>query len=140
MKAIWKMNRGAKGHIYTIMNATPAEIAELVALKAAEKAAGEDKAAVVFDDEQRPLYFTMDELEIEIDIEFTSKRDKLYVVGSLVKDLKQAYENERSPKLEALRAKMFLDAEAEIKAEKALLTKQRLASSVTAPAGADLNP
>jgi len=140
MKCIWKMNRGAKGHIYTITNATPAEIAEMVALKAAEKAAGAEKAAVVFDDEKRPLYFTMDELEVEIEIEFTSKRDKLYVIGSLVKDLKQAYENERSPKLEVLRANMFLNAEAEIKAEKALLTKERLKNSVSAPAEADLNP
>lgn len=137
MKANWKMNRGAKGHIYTIVNATADDIAKLEAIAEQRRKDGDVNAKVVYDEAGRPLFFTQDELETTIELEFNSKGTGVYVSGSLIKDLKIAYETEKNPALQGLRGQAFLTAEAQIKAEKAELTKKRKPAEQEQP---DLNP
>lgn len=137
MKANWKMNRGAKGHIYTIMNATQADIAKLEEIAAARRAEGDTLAKVVYDEAGRPLFFTQDELETTIELEFNSKGTGVYVSGSFIKDLKIAYETEKNPALQGLRGQAFLTEEAKIRAEKAELVKKRKPAEQEQP---DLNP
>ena len=140
MKSNWKMNRGAKGHIYTIMNATQADIAKLEEIAAARRAEGDTLAKVVYDEAGRPLFFTQDELETTIELEFNSKGTGVYVSGSLIKDLKIAYETEKNPALQGLRGQAFLTAEAQIRAEKAELIKKRKPVEEKEQENANLNP
>lgn len=137
MKANWKMNRGAKGHIYTIVNATADDIAKLEAIAEQRRKDGDVNAKVVYDEAGRPLFFTQDELETTIELEFNSKGTGVYVSGSLIKDLKITYETEKNPALQGLRGQAFLAAEAQIRAEKAELTKKRKPVDQEQP---DLNP
>jgi len=141
MKAIWKMKKPSKSgftHIYTIVDATKEDIAKLEAIAEARRQAGDAEAKVVYDDLGRPLYFTQDELEVNIELQFNSKDTSVYVSGSLIKDLKQAFSSETNPMMQGLRGQAFLHAESEIRKEKLEIERKR--HKVAEKQDADLNP
>ncbi len=137
MKAIWKMSRKSKGPIYTIVNATPAEIAQMQK-NADEKALTDPKSKLVIDDNGCPLWYPTEELEIEVELAFNSKGTNLFPVGSVLDSLRDAFAKERNPKLADFRMQKYLNLEEAIAEEKAELQKSRLENSVASTP--DLNP
>ena len=141
MKAIWKMSRKGKGPVYTIVNATETEIAQLEAIAAAKRLAGDPLSKVVYDELKRPLYYPSEELEVEIELAFNKDGTKFYPIGSVLDEMRDAFTKQRHPKLQERMMDKYIDRLELVAEEKAELAKQRLESEVgSKPATADLNP